>query len=87
MFKRQTRHVAMFLCLCSALAVSTTNQAADSKANDNLDHVLSELSRQHNNASDLVKSAREPASINTSLALNSQILANEKKSQSMIKTY
>ena len=82
MFKRQTRHVAMFLCLCSALAVSTTTQAADSKANDNLDHVLSELSRQHNNASDLVKSAREPASINTSLALNSQILANEKKSQS-----
>lgn len=48
-------------------------QAADSF---NLDYVLTELSRQHNNASDLVKSARQPA--NTSLALSSPLFSQAK---------
>nr|WP_227672209.1 MULTISPECIES: septal ring lytic transglycosylase RlpA family protein [Psychrobacter] len=37
-----------------------------------IDRVLGELTRQHDNASSLVKSARQP----TSLALNSSLLAN-----------
>lgn len=48
-------------------------QAADTL---NLDYVLTELSRQHNNASDLVKSVRQPA--NTSLALSSPLLSQAK---------
>lgn len=68
MFKRQ-RHLAMF-CM-TAVLISGTTYAAD---NSSLDHVLTELSRQHNNASTLVKSARQP---NTSLALTSQLVSKD----------
>lgn len=51
----------------STLSIDTQAIAA---TNPNLDYVLTELSRQHNTASPLVKSARQPAS----LALDSQIL-------------
>lgn len=49
--------------LVSSPTIAATNT-------NNLDYVLTELSRQHNNVSPLVKSARQP----TSLALDSQIL-------------
>lgn len=74
MLKRQNRPVAMFLFLCTTL-LGTTSHAVQSTNNDNLDHVLNELSRQHNNASDLVKSARQSLSSETTLVLNSQLLA------------
>lgn len=77
MLKRQNRHVAMFLCLCSSM-LGTTSHAVEITNNDNLDHVLSELSRQYSNASDLVKSARQPLNMDTTLALNSQLLKTSK---------
>ena len=69
MSKRQSNlaNVATLLCFCGVTALSSTTQAATS----NLDHVLNELTRQHNNASDLVKSARQPRN----LALDSQLSA------------
>lgn len=77
MLKRQNRHVAMFVCLCSSM-LGTTSHAVEITNNDNLDHVLSELSRQYSNASDLVKSARQPLNMDTTLALNSQLLKTSK---------
>lgn len=76
MLKRQTRHLALFTCFCSSLAISVPSHAKTT-SNDNLDHVLNELSRQHSNASDLVKSARQSSTISNSLAMNSQLLAKE----------
>lgn len=73
MLKRQSRHVAMSLCLCIPM-LSIPSHAVPSTSNDNLDHVLSELSRQHSNASDLVKSARQPLGSEPALVLNSQLL-------------
>ena len=48
-----------------------TNYAQDNASH--IDRVLGELTRQHDNASSLVKSARQP----TSLALNSSLLASD----------
>ena len=71
MSKRQSNlaNVATLLCFCGVTALSSTTQAATS----NLDHVLNELTRQHNNASDLVKSARQPRN----LALDSQLISQD----------
>ena len=71
MSKRQSNlaNVATLLCFCGVTAFSSTTQAATS----NLDHVLNELTRQHNNASDLVKSARQPRN----LALDSQLISQD----------
>ncbi|ELA08444.1 rare lipoprotein A [Moraxella macacae 0408225] len=74
MLKRQT-HLALLTCFCSSLAVSIPSYAQIN--NDNLDHILNELSRQHSNASDLVKFARQSSTISNSLAMNSQLLAKE----------
>lgn len=78
MFKRQTvnpqshssnrKFVVLASCMMATLFGAVSSQAAN---NSDLDYVLTELSRQHNNASPLVKSARQPAS----LALDSQILS------------
>lgn len=69
MFKRQYQ-LAMSLCLVATTTISAHADVVPDSSN--LDHVLSQLSRQHNNASDLVKSVRQPSS----LALNSQLMSN-----------
>lgn len=69
MLKRQY-YLAMSLCLFATTPVSANADVVPDSSN--LDHVLSQLSRQHDNASDLVKSVRQP----TSLALNSQLMNN-----------
>lgn len=56
-------------------SLSMNAQAGNSPAN--IDNVLQQLTTQHNNASSLVKSARQP----TSLALNSPMIAQSAKSK------
>ena len=81
MNKRLSGLLTMSLCVFASSAMASNVQAAESKTSlvtlsqDNashIDRVLGELTRQHNNASSLVKSARQP----TSLALNSSLLAS-----------
>lgn len=76
MLKHQTRYIA--LCFGLGLSMFGANSHAvqtPKTSNDNLDHVLHELSRQYSNASDLVKSARQPlTNTDTTLVLNSQLL-------------
>lgn len=67
--KRQHRSILSLMVVASTLSSGIVS--ANAATNSNLDYVLTELSRQHNNASDLIKSARQP---NTSLALSSQLL-------------
>jgi rare lipoprotein A len=55
----------------SANAVSSQAPMISQDSGSNIDRVLSELTKQHDNASSLVKSARQP----TSLALNSPLLS------------
>lgn len=69
--KRQHRSMMSLMIVASTVASSGISICANAATNSNLDYVLTELSRQHNNASDLIKSARQP---NTSLALSSQLL-------------
>lgn len=73
MSKRQSS-LAMFSCLCIGTAGIMPLAQAEDNANSNIDHVLNELSRQHNNASSIVQSNRQPVS----LANNSQLLAKSK---------
>lgn len=81
MNKRLSGLLTMSACLIFGTAAVTTANAAAPKAsfvsvtqdNAHIDRVLSELTRQHDNASSLVKSARKP----TSLALNSSLLASD----------
>ena len=81
MNKRLSGLLTMSLFVFASSAMASNVQAAESKTSlvtlsqDNashIDRVLGELTRQHNNASSLVKSARQP----TSLALNSSLLAS-----------
>lgn len=81
MNKRLSGLLTMSLFVFASSAMTSNVQAAESKTSlvtlsqDNashIDRVLGELTRQHNNASSLVKSARQP----TSLALNSSLLAS-----------
>lgn len=74
------KRLSGILTLSMCLLFGATAQAAESRItlsgsqdNAHIDRVLSELTRQHDNASSLVKSARQPAS----LALNSSLLAND----------
>ena len=69
------------VCLLAGSAIASNANAVEAKTSlatlsqdnaSNIDRVLSELTRQHDNASSLVKSARQPAS----LALKSSLLAN-----------
>ena len=82
MNKRLSALLTMSVCVFAGSAMASNGQATDAKSTlstlsqDNashIDRVLGELSRQHDNASSLVKSARQP----TSLALNSSLLARD----------
>ncbi len=61
--------------ISNANAVEASTSLATFSQNNasHIDRVLGELTRQHDNASSLVKSARQP----TSLALNSSLLASD----------
>lgn len=80
MNKRLSGLLTMSVFLFAGSAVVTNAQAVDINSSSlsqdsasNIDRVLGELSRQHDSASSLVKSARQP----TSLALNSALLATD----------
>ena len=82
MNKRLSGLLTMSAVLFAGSAIATNANAVDSKtflatiSQDNasrIDRVLGELSRQHDGASSLVKSARQP----TSLALTSPLLASD----------
>lgn len=82
MNKRLTGLLTMSAVLFAGSAIATNANAVESKtflatiSQDNasrIDRVLGELSRQHDGASSLVKSARQP----TSLALTSPLLASD----------
>ena len=82
MNKRLSGLLTMSAVLFAGSAIASNANAVESKTSlamvsqDNashIDRVLGELSRQHNGASSLVKSARQP----TSLALSSPLLASD----------
>lgn len=82
MNKRLSGLLTMSAVLFASSAIATNANAVESKTSlatisqDNasrIDRVLGELSRQHDGASSLVKSARQP----TSLALSSSLLASD----------
>lgn len=83
-FKRLPQHVrligALSLGLCGQLPVHATNASSA----DNIDHVLNELQQQHNNASSLVKAARQPASLAMNSPLMSQTSASKSKDGDMV---
>ncbi|MDO4440659.1 MAG: septal ring lytic transglycosylase RlpA family protein [Moraxella sp.] len=73
------KHMNKYLLSTSIALAATLNVsavAADNKGT-NIDQVLGELTRQHNGASSLVKSARQPVS----LTFNSPLLTQPSKSQ------
>lgn len=84
--KKQHSHIYLLsACMLAGSAIgslSTATQAAElssgsnllsSSSSPNIDRVLSELSRQHENATSLVKEARQPVS----LAVQSPLLAKD----------
>lgn len=82
MNKRLSGLLTMSVCLFAGSAIASNANAVEPKTSlatlsqDNashIDRVLGELTRQHDNASSLVKSARQPAS----LAINSSLLASD----------
>lgn len=79
MYKRLSGLLTVSVCLFAGSTIASTANAAETKpalTQDNsshIDRVLGELTRQHDSASSLVKSARQP----TSLALNSSLLATD----------
>ncbi|WP_407074376.1 septal ring lytic transglycosylase RlpA family protein [Psychrobacter sp. CAL346-MNA-CIBAN-0220] len=82
MNKRLSGLLTMSVCLFAGSAMASNANAVEAKTSimtlskDNashIDRVLGELTRQHDSASSLVKSARQP----TSLALNSSLLASD----------
>ncbi|WP_169391486.1 septal ring lytic transglycosylase RlpA family protein [Psychrobacter ciconiae] len=76
MKKRLSGLMALSMCFmlgATANAAESRITLSGSQDNAHIDRVLSELTRQHDNASSLVKSARKP----TSLALNSSLLASD----------
>lgn len=82
MNKRLSGLLTMSVFLFAGSTIASTANAVDAKttlatlSQDNtsyIDRVLGELSRQHDGASSLVKSARQP----TSLALNSSLLTSD----------
>ncbi len=72
-FKNQSRNAVIIASCALVSSFGLTNSSAIAATNHDLDYVLTELSRQHDNASPLVQSARQPAS----LALNSQLLSQK----------
>ncbi|MBO1530203.1 septal ring lytic transglycosylase RlpA family protein [Psychrobacter sp. F1192] len=80
MNKRLSGLLTMSVCLFAGSAMTSQASAIESKISSaslddasHIDRVLGELTRQHDNASSLVKSARQP----TSLALSSSLLASD----------
>ncbi len=82
MNKRLSGLLTMSVCLFAGSAIASNANAVEAKTSlatlsqDNashIDRVLGELTRQHDNASSLVKSARQPSS----LAINSSLLASD----------
>ena len=81
MNKRLSGLIMMSACFCAGTAVASSSSAVDGQSPalqsqdsaTNIDRVLSELTKQHNNASSLVKSARQPSS----LALNSPLITSQ----------
>ena len=82
MNKRLSGLLTMAAIMFAGSAVTTNANAVETKASlamisqdsaSHIDRVLGELSRQHDGASSLVKSARQP----TSLALSSSLLASD----------
>lgn len=82
MNKRLSGLLTMSVCLFAGSAIASNANAVEAKtplatlSQDNashIDRVLGELTRQHDNASSLVKSARQPSS----LAINSSLLASD----------
>jgi len=78
MNKRLSGLILSSAALCAGMGMASSANAVSSQAptisqdsGSNIDRVLSELTKQHDNASSLVKSARQP----TSLALNSPLLS------------
>lgn len=71
MNKRLSGLLTVSVCLFAGSTINA-NAAISQDNTARIDRVLSELTRQHDNASSLVKSARQPSS----LALNSSLLAN-----------
>ncbi len=64
------------LTIMSVVLGTTTVQAVAQPTTNNIDHVLGELNRQHDNASSLVKATREPASLAAQSSLIAQNKAN-----------
>lgn len=82
MNKRLSGLLTMSVCLFAGSAIASNANAAEAKTTlttlsqnnaSYIDRVLGELTRQHDSASSLVKSARQP----TSLALSSSLLAKD----------
>lgn len=72
--------LSLLLCINTAYASATNTETNNKLVNNqtavntpNIDRVLSELTKQHDNASSLVKSGRQPVS----LALNSPLLTED----------
>ncbi|WP_227429656.1 septal ring lytic transglycosylase RlpA family protein [Psychrobacter sp. I-STPA6b] len=81
--KKQQSRLLLTACLIAGSSFSLTTNAAElpttssvlssQSSTSNIDHVLNELTRQHNNASSLVKQARQPVS----LAVKSPLLTTD----------
>lgn len=75
------KHKISTALLSLAMASSYAYAETPKEQTNEIDHIIDELTRQHDNASSLVKSAREPVS----LASSSSLLANEpKKDESVL---
>lgn len=64
------KHITKYLLSTSIFCICAMPALAEDSASTNIDQVLSELTRQHNGASSLIKSTRQP----TSLTLSSPLL-------------
>ncbi len=67
------RHLALLLTATTVLSGTATSAIAANQNTPAIDKVLTELNRQHSNASNLVKAGRSNSS---SLALNSSLLSS-----------
>lgn len=70
------KQILRTLSMCGVMLSGFVVTPASAATASNLDYVLTELSRQHNNASSLIKSARQPV---TSLALGSQLISQSSR--------
>ncbi|MFC0819568.1 septal ring lytic transglycosylase RlpA family protein [Moraxella marmotae] len=66
------------VALTTSLSLAANAASNNTPNNANIDNVLQQLTTQHNNASSLVKSARQPASLALNSPLVSQSASNKK---------